>query len=300
MSEPIAGRPSYRRALPLHEMHCAVLLEGGVSLARTPLAVAPHLHAGYELHYIDTGTMATVLPEGQTLHARGGDLMLTQPGIRHHGERNIMPASKHLWLVVDPLAGPDHAGLLPPEAAAVALHLKNAGNLVLPAKDLQPAYRTILQLLRDWDRQPTPIIAANLRCACLAFLLATSSILRHHSPTDDHSFSEPTLQAIKLIQAHLHQPQAVAQTASQVGLSTSRFHEVFLADTGETPAAYSLRLRCLRAAEQLREAPDRTIASVADGLGFDNARYFATCFKRVLGMAPSAFREATLPRTNET
>jgi AraC-like DNA-binding protein len=106
------------------------------------------------------------------------------------------------------------------------------------------------------------------------------------------------IRAIGLICANLAQPLRVEQLAAESGLSPSRFHECFVADTGETPAAYQLRLRCLRAAELLRARSDSPVKAIAASLGFSDQRYFSTCFKRQMGMTPSEFRSTGLEKSH--
>jgi AraC-like DNA-binding protein len=78
-------------------------------------------------------------------------------------------------------------------------------------------------------------------------------------------------------------------------LSTSRFFQEFKTATGMTPKDYLLRLRVEEAARQLRKAPTRPVTCIAHELGFSSSQYFATVFRRYLGVSPGEHRAQGRP-----
>ena len=81
----------------------------------------------------------------------------------------------------------------------------------------------------------------------------------------------------------------VDELARLAALSPTSLLQRFKRFTGSPPHAFVLSCRIDRAKQELAGG-DRTIASIADGLGFPSAQHFATTFKRVVGVSPSAWR----------
>ena len=169
--------------------------------------------------------------------------MLVQPGVSHQGRHDVVLGSQHVWLVVDPLAVGQTAWSTA-EGMHLARALRAAGNVVL-AINLREQVRDLFQRMRAHDRGE-PFAASRIRTACIDLVLAVAAGLQAQQEPRD--ISPATIEAIGIIHRHLDQPLTVDQIAERVGLSASRFHQRFLADTGETPAAHYLRLRCQRAA----------------------------------------------------
>ena len=285
MSEPLSGDALYRRSLPLAEMSAPLLLEGGVCYSKVPLALSPHSHAGFELHCFATGIMDICLPEGLELSARGGQAMLVQPGVVHHGRQDMVLGSQHVWMVIDPMA--DLAGAQDiADCLRLAQTLRRAGNVIIEC-NLRNSVLELFRRLKALDRSE-PFAAARVRTCCEDMVLTiAASLCDHQAPTTVH---DTTIEAIAVMRANLQQALSIDHIAQRVGISTSRFHHRFLDDMGETPAAYYLRIRLQRAAHILGQDPERSVQAVAKDLGFDNGRYFATCFKRFFGQTPTAYR----------
>ncbi|MFT4070248.1 helix-turn-helix domain-containing protein [Paraburkholderia sp.] len=91
------------------------------------------------------------------------------------------------------------------------------------------------------------------------------------------------------IRANLAEDLAIAELATQAGLSSFHFARVFRRETGETPHQFVTRLRLEEAARLLR-ATDQTVLQIALGVGFENASHFSVQFKRGYGVTPLAYR----------
>ena len=62
------------------------------------------------------------------------------------------------------------------------------------------------------------------------------------------------------------------------------------ASTGSSPKDYWLRMRVECAARRLRKSPGLTVTDVAYEFGFSSSQYFATVFRRYLGVSPVEYR----------
>jgi hypothetical protein len=92
------------------------------------------------------------------------------------------------------------------------------------------------------------------------------------------------------IEHHIEEPLPVERLARESGLSVSRFKSRFRAESGFPPAEFVLRRRIERAS-RLLSSSHGTVLEVALQSGFTSSQYFASAFRRVTGMTPTAFRE---------
>lgn len=81
----------------------------------------------------------------------------------------------------------------------------------------------------------------------------------------------------------------IDEMAKVAGMSSSRFHALFQAEIGLSPAAYHLHARLSRARE-LIERTDFPIQQIALELGFSSAFHFSSAFRKYAGKSPREFR----------
>jgi AraC-like DNA-binding protein len=82
---------------------------------------------------------------------------------------------------------------------------------------------------------------------------------------------------------------SLADAAAIAGLSMPRFNFVFKKATGMTLVAYLTQVRLAQAAHLLGTT-DRSIAEIADQVGFADQSYFDRRFRRHFGRTPRSFR----------
>jgi AraC family transcriptional regulator len=99
------------------------------------------------------------------------------------------------------------------------------------------------------------------------------------------------MKAVVHIEANLDQDLSAPALAEVTGLSTSRFHRVFVAAMRETPHAYVTRLRLDRAAFYLA-TQGTAIVDVALAVGYSAPETFSRAFLRRFATSPSAYRAA--------
>ena len=97
--------------------------------------------------------------------------------------------------------------------------------------------------------------------------------------------------AIALLRAHPNKDLNMDQLASQVGLSRSRFYDLFQLCTGFSPRTY-LDMLCVEAAiSRLSHGQDK-ISEVSAELGFSAQSNFTRFFLNQVGVPPSEYRRA--------
>jgi AraC-like DNA-binding protein len=78
--------------------------------------------------------------------------------------------------------------------------------------------------------------------------------------------------------------------SEQLGLSTSRFNEIFKTYTAMTPYQYYIHIK-IRRAGNLLEQEDIPIKEAAYRMGFEDQYYFSRLFKNKTGVSPSEWRK---------
>ena len=97
--------------------------------------------------------------------------------------------------------------------------------------------------------------------------------------------------AIALLRAHPNKDLSMDELANQVGLSRSRFYDIFQLCTGFSPRTY-LDLLCVEAAIARLSSGRGTIAELSAELGFSAQSNFTRFFMNQVGVAPSEYRRA--------
>ena len=101
--------------------------------------------------------------------------------------------------------------------------------------------------------------------------------------------ADPIDRALSLMRDRCTEPLTVAELAAAAGLGRSRFHALFRARTGMTPARLLTQLRLDRADALLRSG-DMAIAEVALAVGFSEQSALTRSLKRQRGVTPAALR----------
>jgi AraC-like DNA-binding protein len=97
--------------------------------------------------------------------------------------------------------------------------------------------------------------------------------------------------AIALLRAHRTKDLSMDELATQVGLSRSRFYDLFQLCTGFSPRTY-LDLLCVEAAISRLSSGRGKIAEVSAELGFSAQSNFTRFFLNQVGVPPSEYRRA--------
>ena len=97
--------------------------------------------------------------------------------------------------------------------------------------------------------------------------------------------------ALALLRAHPNKEVNMNALASRVGLSRSRFYDLFQLSTGRSPRSY-LDLLCVTLAISKLSSGDGKIADVSAELGFSAQSNFTRFFQQQVGIPPSEYRRA--------
>jgi AraC-like DNA-binding protein len=99
--------------------------------------------------------------------------------------------------------------------------------------------------------------------------------------------------ALALLRAHPNKEVNMNELASQVGLSRSRFYDLFQVSTGRSPRSY-LDMLCVESAIAKLSSGSGKIAEVSAELGFSAQSNFTRFFQQQVGIPPSEYRRAAV------
>ena len=97
--------------------------------------------------------------------------------------------------------------------------------------------------------------------------------------------------AVEYINAHYAEQLSLEQVAAQVYLNPDYFSRVFKTETGQTFINYLTDVR-LQHSVQLLENTALRIQTIAQQVGYYNASYFSTTFKKKYGVSPYEYRRS--------
>ena len=107
------------------------------------------------------------------------------------------------------------------------------------------------------------------------------------------SLDETFLQrAIDCVNAHLNDVEfGQAEFVSEMGASRTVLTEKLKSLTGLTPSAFILNVRLTAACKLMDGRSKIRITDLAVAVGFNDPKYFSTCFKKKYGMTPKEYME---------
>lgn len=112
------------------------------------------------------------------------------------------------------------------------------------------------------------------------------AVLPLSRPHDDDSIRS----AEASIERNFKRPLRVEDLARERRMSARNFIRRFKTATGRTPGDY-LQATRIAVAKQLLESGARSVQTVSEVVGYENAAFFRALFKRHTGMSPAEYRE---------
>ena len=257
--------------------------------------LSAHTHQGaFEFCYIARGSVEWWIRQ-RVYDVGPGDVYVTKPDEPHGGVNAVLHPCELYWLTVRLPPSGRLAGLAREDGAALARGFHQLQWRCFPGSThLRDAFERILQE----HRAPAPLSGLRARTALHELMI---TILRdhdaHQARQQDKSqrVSEPVRTALRWLEAHLEADVPIDEVAAHVGLGASRFHERFRDEVGFTPAEWRTRQRIQRAKQLLRSS-EHTVTEIAMRCGFNTSQYFATVFKRLVGLTPGQYRARVMRR----
>ena len=119
--------------------------------------------------------------------------------------------------------------------------------------------------------------------------IASNTAAAGEASAGNRRWSDPIAQVVDWMERHPASALRTADLARLAGLGRSRFHALFLRETGTSPHAFFNQRRSETAKARLTGSTD-PIAAIAAELGFPSGRVFAEVFARHTGCSPTHWR----------
>jgi AraC-like DNA-binding protein len=238
-----------------------------------------------EISYLARGTQNYWMGE-TCFRMSGGDLFVTFPDEPHSTGPDPEHCGLMFWMILELPESPDNfMGLPAKQAQAYWEGLRNFPHRHCSAG---PGLQPILDgVFRTAASEQTPLRRARMHLGILEYLLEIL-LLAQREPV--RALSPEMAVVVEHIERHIDEPLPVERLARESGLSIPRFKSRFRAEAGFPPAEFVLRRRIERAS-RLLSSTHATVLEIALQCGFTSSQYFASAFRRVTGMSPTAFRE---------
>ena len=118
---------------------------------------------------------------------------------------------------------------------------------------------------------------------------AINSVIRHYERDYLLGYSSLITKTKKFIEANYSNKQVSLEIiASNMGISSSYLSSLFKKESGHSIVEYLTHCR-MTVAKKLLDEGGKTLAEVADMVGFNDPYYFSKCFKKSFGQSPSHY-----------
>ncbi|GHV75209.1 transcriptional regulator [Spirochaetia bacterium] len=128
-----------------------------------------------------------------------------------------------------------------------------------------------------------------LRACTRIFSLLGEMLVYERRKEQPSSYQKIVEHAKYLMESNIYGDINLSNISEQIGISTSRLHEVFKNYTAMTPYQYYIQIK-IHKAENLLEQ-DISVKEAAYRLGFEDQSYFSRLFKKKTGIAPSEWKK---------
>ena len=251
-----------------------------------------HEQAFYEINIITKGEGYHALGN-QLLEAKRGDVFIVPPYQRHAfvgGDGfncyHFMVSPHYLQKNLHMLITLPNFFTLFEIGPIMSMHNGHFARLTLTDGQLSKVIST-LDLIQqaDWSE-----IGCSIYNECVAtmaiVLLCESYESQDVKKNPDEFFAE----SITVIMQRFNEKLTIDELSAIAGLSRTAYIEKFKKITGMSPRQFILRQR-IQMAKRLLSTTEKTVAKIADEVGFFDTSHFVKAFTSMCGMTPLKYRE---------
>ena len=238
-----------------------------------------HSHEFYELEYVLSGNMSTVI-DGVEFQMKPGDFYVLGPTDYH---RLIVPPSGVVLLGLffyHPVVDNEIVRFLESNPCPVIG--------TIPEQDRE-AFESLIRQIYGTENRP---LTDQLDSITMASLLAMHIAYRSNpNPPYGGKRTDGYLQnAFHYILAHYNEPLTLKDVATAVGLSSGYFCRLFSEQTGGPFHDYLARVRIRKAQNMLLYETQKSVTDIAFDVGFGSYSNFYRTFMRITGISPRDYQ----------
>ncbi len=259
-----------------------------------------HCNEGVKIAYLARGTLTLTL-DGQRHELQEGQMLVVRPWQLHAFGDPFVAPSQIVWVLFDMGMRRPHEEWLWPDWIAWPERDRRRLTELLSCNE-QPWYTASREVARSFAEIADVVATGDieggetrLRLLISMALLQFKTQLEAQQPELDRTLAASRRTVEIFLQRLWHALEddwTLENMAAECSLSRTQFAKHCMSLTNMTPARYLQSIR-LQAARRLLAADEaRSVTEVAFDCGFSSSQYFATCFRRQFGVAPSDVRPA--------
>ena len=270
---PAIGFDNYQRVWKVPEVHCH------------PECLEMSLCLRGNLEFEFRGETRTLLP---------GNMAVSGPNDPHRFSAYPKHLSKYWLLFRIPDGKFPLLRLSSSERSWLVHELMTLPGRIFNGERLEPCFQRIFRLC---DSTPAKSVERSL----LLRNAVTDLLVRAVECSKSPPRLESNVRLAKILHEMAEHPERecrIAELAEKAGVSESNLMKRFRKLTGLPPHAFRVAQRIAKAKEMLEQG-GRSIASIADELGFSSSQHFATSFKQATGIVPKRWKTANPQRRTQ-
>ena len=268
---------------------------GRLQLVEAEAGETPQAAAAPQILILQEGADLDVLVDGEAQRLTRDNLLFVNPGATSQAS---LGAGGHAQLFAFQASAEWLRGSFPAVFDAAGRPFASGTEAITP-RIRQLADTLVVEALNDQflSHERLEFMLQELMLSIVVTYLArraSNARLWRGSPFADNRIRK----ALALLRAHPNKEVNMNALASQVGLSRSRFYDLFQLSTGRSPRSY-LDMLCIASAISKLSSGRGRIADVSAELGFSAQSNFTRFFQQQVGIPPSEYRRAAVkPNTD--
>jgi AraC-like DNA-binding protein len=268
---------------------------GRLQLIEAAAGEAPQSTSAPQILIMQEGAELDVLADGEALRLTRDNLLFLNPGVTSQA---VLSTAGNAQLFAFQASAEWLRGSFPAVFDGGGRPFAS-GSEVITQRIRQLADTLVVEVLNDQflSHERLQFMLQELMLSIVETYLArraSGARLWRGSPFADNRIRK----ALALLRAHPNKEVNMNALASQVGLSRSRFYDLFQLSTGRSPRSY-LDMLCIASAISKLSSGRGRIADVSAELGFSAQSNFTRFFQQQVGIPPSEYRRATVkPNTD--
>lgn len=144
------------------------------------------------------------------------------------------------------------------------------------------------QIISDFKQSAT--LDASMECIYLMIHMYHEAL----NEESHHADTKLIQQVLDYLEHHCHDELTLQSVAEAFHVTPSHLSRLFKSVRGENFSTYVMNQKLTKAASLLLSCPERSIAQIAEGLGYYTPAYFTRIFKEKFGVTPSQYRKGNL------
>lgn len=259
-----------------------------------------HRNEGIEFGYLTRGNLDFIV-EKTLYQLKAGNLTITRPWQPHQVGNPLIHASRMHWLIIDVGVRRPNDVWKWPNWINIALNdlkklttlLSQNEQVVWPGnKHIEHCFEKIAEHVQN---APDPrIVQSRLQLYITELFIEVYEMLQKTNIALNPRLSSAQRSVEMFLEGlaeHVDYPWTLEEMARHCNLGRSQFAEYCRRITNMTATEYLTQCRLKKAKFLLEKKLEMNMLDIALACGFESSQYFATVFRKKIGMSPSAYRE---------